>query len=317
MARYLLGRLLVAIGLVYAVVTLIFLFLHLVPGDPAELLLSSGGSAPSAASVAALRHELDLDKPLPAQYVDYLNRLVHLDLGRSYQNRRPVAADIAQRLPRTLELIVAAAVLALLAGIPLGVLAARNRGGPVDAVVSLLVSSGISVPVFVVGTILVLVFALNLNLFPAGGYTAFTENPAKHVSQLVLPAVSIAFGLTAVLARMARSAVLEVLGQDWVRTARAKGLSPARVLSRHVLRNSLSPVVTVLGLQLGALLGGTVLVEFVFNWPGLSSLLVQAAAQRDYPLVQGIVLVISVLFVALNLLVDLAYSVLDPRVRYG
>jgi peptide/nickel transport system permease protein len=317
MARYLLGRLLVAVGLVYAVVTLIFLFLHLVPGDPAELLLSGGGSAPSAASVAALRHELGLDKPLPAQYVDYLNRLVHLDLGRSFQNRRPVAADIAQRLPRTLELIVAAAVLALLAGIPLGVLAARNRGGPVDAVVSLLVSSGISVPVFVVGTILVLVFALDLNLFPAGGYTAFTENPAKHVSQLVLPAISIAFGLTAVLARMARSAVLEVLGQDWVRTARAKGLSPARVLSRHVLRNSLSPVVTVLGLQLGALLGGTVLVEFVFNWPGLSSLLVQAAAQRDYPLVQGIVLVISVLFVALNLLVDLAYSVLDPRVRYG
>jgi peptide/nickel transport system permease protein len=317
MARYLLGRLLVAVGLVYAVVTLIFLFLHLVPGDPAELLLSGGGSAPSAASVAALRHELGLDKPLPAQYVDYLNRLVHLDLGRSFQNRRPVAADIAQRLPRTLELIVAAAVLALLAGIPLGVLAAKNRGGPVDAVVSLLVSSGISVPVFVVGTILVLVFALDLNLFPAGGYTAFTENPAKHVSQLVLPAISIAFGLTAVLARMARSAVLEVLGQDWVRTARAKGLSPARVLSRHVLRNSLSPVVTVLGLQLGALLGGTVLVEFVFNWPGLSSLLVQAAAQRDYPLVQGIVLVISVLFVALNLLVDLAYSVLDPRVRYG
>jgi peptide/nickel transport system permease protein len=317
MARYLLGRLLVAIGLVYAVVTLIFLFLHLVPGDPAELLLSGGGSAPSAASVAALRHELGLDKPLPAQYVDYLNRLVHFDLGRSFQNRRPVAADIAQRLPRTLELIVAAAVLALLAGIPLGVLAARNRGGPLDAVVSLLVSSGISVPVFVVGTILVLVFALDLNLFPAGGYTAFTENPAKHVSQLVLPAISIAFGLTAVLARMARSAVLEVLGQDWVRTARAKGLSPARVLSRHVLRNSLSPVVTVLGLQLGALLGGTVLVEFVFNWPGLSSLLVQAAAQRDYPLVQGIVLVISVLFVALNLIVDLAYSVLDPRVRYG
>lgn len=318
MARYVAGRLLVAIVLVYIVVTLIFLSLRAVPGDPAELLLSGGGSAaPSPEAVAALRRELHLDEPIGQQYVNYLGGLLHGDLGRSFQDQHPVARDIAKRLPRTLELVVAATLLALVAGIPLGVLAATKRGGPVDALVSLVASVGMSVPVFVIGTLLVLLFALQLGWVPAGGYVDMTENPLRHLSALILPAVSIALGQMAVIARTARSAVLEILGEDYVRTARSKGLAPRQVLFEHVLRNALIPVLTVVGLQMGTLLGGTVLVEYVFNWPGLSSLLVQAAVQRDYPEVQGIVLVISVLFIFLNLLVDLTYSVLDPRIRRG
>lgn len=315
MARYIAGRLLVAITLVYVVITLIFLSLHAIPGDPAELLLSGGGSAPPPEAVAALRRQLHLDEPIGQQYANYLGGLLQGDLGRSFQDQHPVAPDIARRLPRTLELIVAATTLALAAGIPLGVLAATKRGGAIDVLVSLVASTGISVPVFVVGTLLVLLFALQLGWVPAGGYVDITEDPMRHLSALILPAVSIALGQMAVIARTARSAVLETLGEDYVRTARAKGLAPRDVLFGHVLRNALIPVLTVVGLQMGTLLGGTVLVEYVFNWPGLSSLLVQAATQRDYPVVQGIVLVISMLFIFLNLLVDLTYSVVDPRIR--
>ena len=317
MLRYIARRCAIACGLVFIVVSLIFLFLRLIPGDPAELLLSGGGStAPSPEAVATLRRELGLDQPLVVQYVDYLGRLARLDLGRSFQDKRPVIADIAQRLPRTLELVVAATVLAVLIGIPLGVVAATHRGGPLDAAVSVVASSGIAVPVFVVGTLLVLVFAQGLGWFPTGGFTNFAEDPGQHLLKLVLPSITIGFGMMAVLVRMTRSAVLEILGLDYVRTAHAKGLSERRALVRHVLPNALSPVVTLVGLQMGGLLGGTVLVEYVFNWPGLSSLLVQSASQRDYPEVQGIVLVISVLFIGLNLLVDLLYAALDPRIRY-
>jgi ABC-type dipeptide/oligopeptide/nickel transport system permease component len=303
--------------LIFVIVTLIFSFIHLVPGDPAELLLSgSGGAAPSIESIRTLRHALHLDEPLIVQYGDYLGKLAHFDLGRSIQDNHQVSSDIATRLPRTLELIITAVILAVLAGIPAGVIAATHRSGIVDVAISVAVSAGIALPVFVLGTILVLIFALAIPLVPAGGYVNFVEDPGKHIRELILPSITIAFGLTAIVARMMRSSVLEVLGRDWVRTARAKGLAETAVLRRHVVRNSLGPVITVVGLQMGSLLGGTVLVEYIFNWPGLSGLLVQATSQRDYPVVQGIVLVISVLFILLNLAVDLAYSLLDPRVRY-
>lgn len=318
MLRYVARRCLVALGLVGLVGTLVFLLLHLVPGDPAELLLSGGGGvAPAPEAVEEMRRRLGLDRPLAAQYADFMGRLARGDLGRSFQDDNLVAADVAQRLPRTLELIAAAACLSVLFGLPLGVLAAVRRGRLADRVLSVYASLGLSVPVFVAGTVLVLVFAQKLRWVPAGGFVPFSTAPARHLVILLMPAVTIALGLTAVILRMTRAAVLDALERDWVRTARAKGLSGQAVLWRHVVRNALVPVLTVLGLHIGTLLGGTVLVEYVFNWPGLSSLLVRAVEQRDYAEVQGIVLVISVLLVFLNLAVELLYGLLDPRIRLG
>jgi peptide/nickel transport system permease protein len=299
------------------VATLIFLVLRIVPGDPAELLLSGGGVAPAPAAVAELRERLGLTRPLRVQYLDFMRQIVHGDLGASLLDEHAVVSEVARRLPRTIELILAASVLAVLVGLPLGVCAALHRGRAVDRVLSTVAGFNLSVPVFVLGTLLVLVFAQTLRWVPAGGYVEFMQSPARHLLTLLMPAVTIAVGLSTVLFRMVRATVLDTLQRDWVRTARAKGLAPAQVLRRHVVRNALGPVITVLGLHMGTLLGGTVLVEYVFNWPGLSGFLVRAVEQRDYPEVQGIVLTICVLFVLLNLVVDLLYAVLDPRVRHG
>ncbi len=315
--NYLVRRCLISLALIYVVTTLLFLALHIVPGDPAELLLSGGGVAPAPETVAELRDRLGLNDPLWKQYIDHLVRLAHGDLGSSFQDDHPVVEEVVRRLPRTLELILAAALLALGIGLPLGALAAVRRGRPVDRILSGLASFNLSVPVFVTGTILILIFAQKLRWVPAGGYTPFATNPLQHLIFLLMPAFAISVGLAAVVFRMARAAVLDTLERDWVRTARAKGLSPRRVITRHVVRNALTPVVTVLGLHMGSLLGGTVLVEYVFNWPGVSSLLVRAVEQRDYPEVLGVVLVVSFLFILLNLAVDLMYALLDPRVRHA
>ncbi len=220
-----------------------------------------------------------------------------------------------RRLPRTLELIGAATVMALLAGLPLGLLAALRAGGVADRLLSAVSALGLALPVFVLGTLLVLLFAQTLHWAPAGGYLPLAQAPGRHFQLLAMPALTIAAGLFATVFRMTRAAVLDVSWRDYVRTARAKGLPRRQVLTRHVLRNALMPVVTVVALNLGTLLGGTVLVEYVFNYPGLSGMLVDAVNARDYPAVQGIVLVISVLFVSLNLGVDLLYAALDPQVR--
>jgi peptide/nickel transport system permease protein len=243
--------------------------------------------------------------------------LLRLDLGTSLTDDYPVIDEIAKRLPRTIELILAATLLAVAFGLPLGVTAALRRGAPLDRALSALASFNQSLPVFVTGTLLILVFAQQLRWVPAGGYVPFAQNPTQHLVNLLMPALTIAIGLSTIVFRMTRASVLETLDRDWVRTARAKGLPPRHVVRRHVLRNALGPVVTVIGLQMGTLLGGTVLVEYVFNWPGLSGYLVRAVEQRNYPEVQGIVLVICALFVLLNLVVDLLYAVLDPRVRHG
>ncbi len=303
--------------LVWLVITLVFLAIHLVPGDPAELLLSQGGAAPDPDSVTQLHEQLGLDRPLLEQYAGNLRGLAHGDLGQSMQDQAPVADSIADRLPRTLELIAAAAIVALGAGIPLGTAAAARSGGWLDRIGTAIAALLLSLPVFVLGTLLVLVFAQTLHWLPAGGYVALAADPVRHFQLLAMPALTIAAGLAAVVYRITRGAVADVRQRDYVRTARAKGVAPARIMRRHVLRNALIPVATVIGLQLGGLLGGTVLVEYVFNYPGLSGLLIDAVSARDYPMVEGIVLVISVLFVGLNLLLDLLYGVLDPRVRAG
>jgi len=314
---YVLRRIGISIGLIWLVATLIFLILRLIPGDPAELLLSAGGVAPDPAQVRELRERLGLEAPILRQYLTFLGQLLRLDLGTSLTDDYPVIDEIAKRLPRTIELILAATLLAVAFGLPLGVTAALRRGAPLDRALSALASFNQSLPVFVTGTLLILVFAQQLRWVPAGGYVPFAQNPTQHLVNLLMPALTIAIGLSTIVFRMTRASVLETLDRDWVRTARAKGLPPRHVVRRHVLRNALGPVVTVIGLQMGTLLGGTVLVEYVFNWPGLSGYLVRAVEQRNYPEVQGIVLVICALFVLLNLVVDLLYAVLDPRVRHG
>lgn len=314
---WILRRVGLSLVLIWVVASIVFMALHLVPGDPAELLLSAGGTAPDPAAVAELRDRLGLDRPLLDQYAGFLSGLVRGDLGTSLVDDYPVTAEIALRLPRTLELIFAASILSLLVAIPAGTFAALHRGRLFDRVASGLAALLLAVPVFVVGTLLVLVLAQELHWMPAGGYVPLMQAPLRHLTLLSLPALAIAQGLAAVLFRMTRASVLDVLSKDFVRTARAKGLLPRRVLVRHVLRNALSPVLTVLGLHMGALLGGTVLVEYVFNWPGLSTPLLRAVDARDYPMVMGIVLTISALFLLINLVMDLLYAVLDPRVRAG
>ena len=312
---WVLRRVGVALLLVWVVASIVFLAIHFVPGDPAELLLSQGGAAPDPAAVDQLREQLGLDRPLLVQYLDSVGHALVGDLGESLQDGAPVGPEIMRRLPRTLELIGAAALLAVSAGIPLGMWAALRRGGMADRTLSVASALGLAVPVFVLGTLMVLLFAQTLHWVSAGGYVPLAQAPGRHFALLAMPAITIAAGLFATVFRMARSAVLDVSWRDYVRTARAKGLPRRQVLTRHVLRNALMPVVTVVALHLGTLLGGTVLVEYVFNYPGLSGMLVDAVSARDYPEVQGIVLVISVLFVTLNLGIDLLYGALDPQVR--
>jgi peptide/nickel transport system permease protein len=289
---------------VLGVSTLVFLLIHLVPGDPVEAMLGEGASP---ADRGALRAALGLDRSLGTQYLDYLGGLVRLDLGNSLQAQRPVADLIGERIGPTLELAAASLILALVIAIPLGVTAAQHRGTVLDSMVTGFSLLGAAIPNFWLGPMLILGFSLWLGWTPVSGREGWTS--------LVLPAVALGTGLAAVLARMVRGSVLEVLGEDYVRSARAKGLGPAAVLWRHALRNAWLPVLTLVGLQLGALLGGAVITETVFAWPGIGSLLIDAIGQRDYPVVQGTVLVISVLYVGVNALTDLAYGWIDPRVR--
>lgn len=315
MLRFIVKRCLLGMLLAFIVLTMIFLSLHLVPGDPAEIILTGeGGGAASPEALARVREQLGLDQSLWTQYVNYLSGVLSGDLGSSFRDNSPVIQAVAERLPRTLELVAVAVLLALAVGIPLGSLAAK-RGGVIDAAINLVTSTGISVPVYVIGTVLVLVFSLKLGWFPAGGFRAAEADFGGHLQRVILPAVALSFGIISVVSRMTRSAVLEVISQDYVRTAKAIGLSRPVVFRKHVLRGSLNPVVTVVGLQVGTLLGSTVLVERIFNWPGLSGLLVEAVLQRDYPVVQGIVIVISVIFILINIIVDISYGLLDPRVR--
>jgi peptide/nickel transport system permease protein len=314
-AGWLARRMALSLVMAWIVATIVFLALHMVPGDPAELLLSTGGAVPDAAAVAELREKLGLERPLLTQYGAFLGGLLRADLGTSLVDDYPVLDEIGLRLPRTLELILAGTLIAIVVGVPAGIYAALHRGGTFDRFASGVTALLLAVPVFVVGTLLVLLFAQTLRLMPAGGYVALAQDPAQHLKLLTLPAIAIGKGLAAVLFRMTRSAMLDALANDYVRTAYAKGLSPRRVLVVHVLRNALNPVMTVLGLHMGTLLGGTVLVEYVFNWPGLSTPLLRAVEARDYPMVVGIVLTISILFLLINLIVELLQVLIDPRMK--
>jgi ABC-type dipeptide/oligopeptide/nickel transport system permease component len=306
LGAYVLRRLALAVPTLVGVTVVVFALIRLVPGDPARLVL---GLQASEEEVQRLRVQLGLDQPLPVQYVRFLGRLLQGDLGRSVVTGEPVAREIAARLPATVQLAVASTLVATAVGVAAGVVSATRQYSWLDYLVMTVALAGISLPVFWLGLMLMLLFSVHLRWLPAGGY----GTPAH----LVLPTVTLAAFSVAIIARMTRSSLLEVLHQDYVRTAWAKGLSSRAVVLRHALKNALIPVVTVIGLQFGGLLGGAILTETVFAWPGMGRLLVGAIVARDYPVVQGAVLVFAALFTLVNLAVDVLYAYVDPRIHYG
>jgi len=303
--RFIVRRLLLTIPVLLGVATLVFALLHLVPGDPAQVML---GESAAASDVDALRTKLGLDRPLPAQYTQFIRGIVQGDFGTSFRYGTPVFQEIAQRLPNTLQLALAAMSVAILLAVPLGILGALYRGRAIDQAAMTVSLVGISMPNFWLGPLLAIVFAVSLGWLPVSGMGDW-----RH---LVLPAVTLGAALAAILARMTRASLIEELRELYVLAARARGLSQTRAVLRHALRNSLIPVVTILGLQFGAVLTGTIITETIFSWPGIGRLLIQAINFRDYPLVQGCILFIATTYVLVNLLVDLTYGYLDPRIRY-
>jgi peptide/nickel transport system permease protein len=313
MFGYVLRRVLAALPVMALVGVLVFSLLQLTPGDPATVL---AGDYASAEQVAAIRAQLGLDQPVLAQFGHWAGNILRGDLGQSIYSNQPVARLIAQRVEPTLMLSLCTVVLAVAAAVPLGVLAAYRAGGWLDRVVMSVAVAGYSTPVFVVGYALVYVFSLGLGWFPTQGYTPLSQGLWACLRGLVLPALTLAFLYMGLIARVTRASVLEVLAEDYVRTARAKGLRQHEVLARHALKNAAVPIVTVIGIGVAALLGGVVVTETVFNIPGLGRLAADAISQRDYPVVQGLILLFAASYVAINLLVDLSYLLFDPRIRY-
>lgn len=304
MIRYLSMRFLFALPALWLIVTMVFLLAHIVPGDPVQQMLGEGARAED---LQQLRHALGLDMPIGKQYVHYLAGVAQGDLGESFRFREPVTRVVIEHYPATLELAVVALLVCAVIGIPAGLLAAERRASATDHAVGVFTLLGLSVPNFALGPVLVLGFSVLLGWLPVSG----RGGPAH----LILPAMTLGAALAAILTRMVRTSVIEELSSDYVRTARAKGLSPAAVLFRHAFRNALIPILTILGLQFGTLLAGTIVTETIFSWPGIGRLAVQAIGARDYPLLQGCILLIAVSYVLVNLFTDFIYVLVDPRVR--
>jgi len=314
MIRYLAGRLLASVPVLLGILTVVFLLIRLVPGDAIQLFLGTQVEL-TPAQMAELRHVFGVDKPIGLQYLDYLTRLIHADLGVSLRTARPVLPDIVARLPVSFELAVMALAIAVVIAIPIGAISALFRNSPIDIASRVGGLLGLSIPNFWLGTMLILIFSRYSRLI-IGQYTSIAVDPIRNVQIMLLPAISLGVAIGAILLRYTRSSLLAVLAHDYVRTARSKGLREALVISRHAIPNALIPVLTVIGFQLGYLLGGTVVIEEIYALPGMGRLALNAIVQRDYPIVQGVVLVIAFLFVITNLLVDVLYAWIDPRIRY-
>jgi ABC-type dipeptide/oligopeptide/nickel transport system permease component len=304
MIRYISLRILLTLPALWLILTLVFLLAHIIPGDPVQQMLGEGARLED---VQQLRHSLGLDRPVPAQYAHYLVGVLHGDLGESFRFQQPVARVVLARYPATLELAVFGLLVCVAIGIPAGLFAAERRGTEADHAVGVFTLLGLSVPNFALGPVLILIFSVILGWLPVSG----RGGPAH----LILPAITLGGALAAILTRMVRTSVIEELSSDYVRTARAKGLSESQVLFRHAFRNALIPILTILGLQFGTLLAGAIVTETIFSWPGIGRLAVQAISARDYPLLQGCILLIAVSYVAVNLLTDVIYALVDPRVR--
>ncbi len=314
MTQYVLRRLALMVPVAFLVSVGVFGLLHLTPGDPALLVL---GEDASKQQVVQLRHELGLDRPIYEQYTIWISRVVRGDLGVSIRNHQPVTKVILERLPATLELGLTALLWAIVVSVPLGTIAALRRGSPIDVASTSFTIAGVSVPNFVVGLLLILVIAVTLRALPTGGYVSFLADPGDNLRRLILPALTLGTAAAAVNTRFTRSAMIEVLGQDYIRTARAKGARWSKVVTGHALKNALIPVVTVVGIQVGQIIEGAVVTETVFAWPGVGQYAVASIGTRDYPIIQGIVLLAAFSFMFANLLVDLAYAWLDPRITFS
>lgn len=306
MFHYVARRLLHLIPVLLGISFLVFLLVHLVPGDPVRVMLADAGSPEQ---VERMRRQLGLDRPIYVQYASFVVRAAQGDFGRSIHTRRPVAQEIAFRIPYTVRMAVAATLVAVAMGVVLGAIAAVHHQSALDYGTMVVALAGVSLPNFWLGLVLILVFSLHLRWLPPAG--------ADSLLHLILPAVTLGTSSSAIIARLTRSSMLEVLRQDYIRTARAKGVGPRRLVYRHALKNAMIPVVSIVGMQFASLLGGAVIVETVFGWPGIGRLAVDAIFTRDIPVIQAVVLVAAVIFVFMNLLVDLLYGLLDPRIRYG
>jgi len=304
--NFLISRLLSALFVIFGVSCLVFFLIHLVPGDPVEVML---GESSQPADREALRAALGLDQPIWVQLMNYFNGLLHFDLGESLHSKRPIVDILMERIPATATLAVAGLVVAIVIAFPLGIMAAMKKDTAWDSGAMFFSLFGISIPNFWMGPLLILFFSLWLGWLPVSGQSG--------IESLVLPALTLGTALAAILARMIRATLLEVMGEDYIRTARAKGLSERAVIMNHGLKNAMLPVITLLGLQLGALLGGAMITEIVFSWPGIGQLTIDAINRRDYPVVQACILLISLTYVVVNTLTDLVYAWMDPRIRLG
>jgi len=322
MLQYILRKLITGIPVIFTVSLIVFLLTYLAPGDPVLLLVPmdefSLGADPQAQEqlIKELRHKYGLDRPVYIQYLDWLWRAVRGDLGQSVRTRQPVMQILAQRLPVTIELSVLSLLLAIIVGIPLGVIAARRQNSLLDVIASTGALTGISIPSFWLATILILIFAVELHWLPPTGFIRMHEDLGRNLRLMILPVATLSAALIGGIMRMTRTSMVDVLDQDYLVTAHAKGLTGTLILWRHALKNALIPVVTVIGLQLGGILGGATLIEMIFSIPGLGKITIDSINSRDYPVVQGAVLVSAVIFVFVNLVVDIIYGWLDPRVRY-
>lgn len=312
MARYILRRILFMLPVALLVSFMAFMTVHLIPGDPARILL---GEYATPQTVAALDQQLGLNKPLPVQFALWLWQAVHGNLGQSIQLQEPVLQAIQDKLPVTAELGICALLYSLLLAVPLGIYSATHRDSWVDWLVNVFSLFSTAIPNFVLGLALIFFFAVDLRFFPPGGYVSFTNDATGNIRDLILPVITLGTASIAVNLRQIRASMIEVLGQDYVRTARAKGLSERRVSYLHAFRNAMLPVLTIVGLQVGSILAGAFIVETIFLWPGIGQMAISSILAKDYPVVQGVVLLSAFAYMATNLLVDILYAVLDPRIR--
>lgn len=314
MGAFILKRLIGMIPVLFLVSVIVFSIIHLTPGDPALMIL---GEEVTPEKLVALRRQLGLDQPLPVQYGVWLSDVLHGDLGRSVRTQQPVIEAIGERLPPTIELTILAMIVSLAIAMPAGIISAVRRNSASDMVSTTMALFGISMPNFFLAILLIFIFALKLRWFPPIGYTPIAENWVANLRGMVLPAVTLGAATAALVSRQLRSSLLEVLGQDYVRTARAKGLGERMIILAHALKNAMIPVTTIIGLQVGALLGGAIITETIFVLPGVGRLIVDAIFARDFPIVQGAVLFLALVYLFANLVVDILYVFLDPRIRYS
>ena len=312
--QYIVQRMLLALVVVLGVTVVVFMIVHLVPGDPARVVL---GPYANDEAVAGLRERLGLNRPIVEQYLSWLGNLTRGDLGQSLLTSQEVAPQLRGRIGPSFELALVSLMIGLAIAFPVGIISALKPGSAIDIFVTVFSQIGVSVPTFWMGIVLVIVFSLQLKLLPPSGYTPITEDPADWFAHIILPAFTAGFVSASIMTRFIRSAMLDVLSANYVQTARAKGLGERSVILRHALRNALISIVTIIGLQINALFSGIVIVEVVFSWPGLGRLALNAVLERDYPLLQGTVLTVAVMFTLVNLLIDLLYFVLDPRIEYA